>query len=52
MKTIIIQLTEEEAESLRMAGETRLETLDAAGMDDPVLVRVMKRIIQRAESVF
>ena len=44
VKTIIIQLTEEEFGSLRSAAGDRLNNLGEADMDDPALRQLIRRI--------
>ena len=52
MKTIIIQLTEEEVASLRNAASDRLNNLYEADLDDPALTRLIRRITRLAEKAW
>lgn len=52
MKTIIIQLTEAEVASLRNAASDRLDNLAEADMDDPELLRLIRRITRLAEKAW
>jgi hypothetical protein len=52
MKTIIVQLTEEEVASLRVAAADRLNNLAEADMDDPGLTRLIRRITRLAEKAW
>ena len=52
MKTIIVQLTEEEVGFLRNAAADRLRNLYEADMDDPGLTRLIKRITRLAEKAW
>jgi len=52
MRTIIVQLTEDEVTSLRMAAGDRLSNLYEADMDDPALERLIKRITKLAEKAW
>jgi Flp pilus assembly CpaE family ATPase len=52
MKTIIVQLTEEDVASLRNAASDRLNHLYEAEMDDPALERLIHRITQLAEKAW
>lgn len=52
MKTIIIQLTEEEFGSLRSAAGDRLNNLGEAEMDDPALRKLIRRITKIAEKTW
>ena len=52
MKTIIVQLTEEEVASLRIAASDRLNNLAEVDMNDPALERLIGRITKLAEKVW
>lgn len=52
MKTIIIQLSETEVASLRNAASDRLNNLAEAEMEDPDLLRLIKRITSLAEKAW
>ena len=52
MKTIVVQLTEEEVASLRIAASDRLNNLAEAEMDDPALERLIRRITKLAEKAW
>ncbi len=52
MKTIIVQLTEDEVALLRIAASDRLNNLHEADMDDPALVRLINRITKLAEKAW
>lgn len=52
MKTIIVQLTEEEFHALRRAAGDRLENLADGDMHDPVLLNLIRRITRLAEKAW
>ena len=52
MKTIIVQLTEEEVASLRIAASDRLNNLAEVDMNDPALERLIGRITKLAEKAW
>ena len=52
MKTIIVQLTEEEVASLRIAASDRLNNLAEVDMNDPALELLIGRITKLAEKVW
>ena len=52
MKTIIVQLTEEEVASLRIAAGDRLNNLAEVDMNDPALERLIGRITKLAEKAW
>jgi hypothetical protein len=52
MKTIIVQLTEEEVDSLRNAASDRLNNLAEVDMNDPALELLIGRITKLAEKVW
>jgi hypothetical protein len=52
MKTIIVQLNEEEVASLRNAASDRLNNLAEGDMDDPALERLIRRITKLAEKAW
>ena len=52
MKTLIVQLTEEEVASLRNAASDRLNNLHEMDMDDPALTRLIRRITKLAEKAW
>lgn len=52
MKTIVIQLTEEEVTSLRVAAGDRLGNLSEMDMNDPTLERLIRRITRIAEKAW
>jgi hypothetical protein len=52
MKTIIVQLTEEEVTSLRVAAGDRLSNLAEVDMDDPALLKLIRRITRLAEKAW
>ena len=52
MKTIIVQKTEEEVASLRIAASDRLNNLAEVDMNDPALERLIGRITKLAEKVW
>lgn len=52
MKTIIVQLNQEEVASLRNAASDRLNNLAEAEMEDPDLLRLIRRITRLAEKAW
>jgi hypothetical protein len=52
MKTIILQLTEEEVASLRIAASDRLNNLHETEMSDPALETLIRRITKLAEKAW
>lgn len=52
MKTIIVQLTEEEVDSLRNAASDRLNNLAEVDMNDPALELLIGRITKLAEKAW